>query len=192
MTLGRLAAAVGLALMAALGSAGPASACSMVFPPIDEVLAEADLIFEGEVTAVDGGRLTLDVTEVYRGDVSRGTVDLGSSEATACAVRAEPGQTIIVATDALDKLSLAGVWWVLDDGTLGTLAPEPPTTTADDFRRLLGGLPDTAMLVNTTPTSTVGFVILLTAAGLAAVSAGLLWRHGRRARSAGAPRSDAT
>lgn len=178
MTFGRLAAAAGLALMAALGSAGPAAACSMVFAPIDEVLAEAYLIFEGEVTSADGGRLTLDVTEVYRGDVSTGTVDLGSDEATACAVSAEPGQTIIVAMNALNELSLAGVWWVLDDGSLGTLAPEPPTTTADEFRRLLSGLPDTALPADTTPAGTVGFVLLVTAAGMAAVSSLLLRGHG--------------
>ena len=180
MTLGRLAAAMGLVLIAALGSAGPVAACSMVFPPIDEVLAEADLIFEGEVTAVEGSRLKLGVTEVYRGEVSTGSVDLGSSEAlTACAVSAEPGQTIIVATDALDELSLSGVWWVLDDGTLGTLAPEPPTTTADDFRRLISGLPDTAMPAKTTSATTVGLVLLVTAAGLAAVFARPLRRHER-------------
>ncbi len=181
MTLGRLAAAMGLVLVAALGSAAPAAACSRIFPPIDEVLAEADLIFEGEVTAVEGGRLTLDVTEVYRGDVSTGSVDLGSSEPTTstCAVSAESGQTIIVATDALDELSSAGVWWVLDDGTLGTLAPEPPTTTADDFRRLISGLPDTAMAGETAWATTVGFFVLVTATGLAAVFARPLRRHER-------------
>jgi len=172
MTLRGLAAAAGLALVVAIGSARSVAACSMLFPPSDEVLAEADLILEGEVTAVDGTRLTVDVTEVHRGDVPTGPTELGSTgEATACRIGVEPGQTIIVATDSLAELSMAGVWWVLDDGTLATLAPEPPAATADEFRATLRGLPDTAMLSPSGDLTLIGLVLLASATGLVAARA---------------------
>lgn len=169
MTPRSLAAAAGLALVIALGGAGSVAACSMIFPPTDEVLAEADLIFEGEVTAVDGARLTIGVTEVYRGNMSVGSNELGSDEpASACAVNVQSGQTIIVATDSLAEPSLAGVWWVLDDGTLGTLAPEPPAATADAFRATLRGLPDTRAMRPSSDAIRIGLVLLAAALALTA------------------------
>ena len=168
MTPRGMAAAAGLGLVIALGGARSVSACSMIFPPTHEVLAEADLIFEGEVTAVDGARLTIEVTEVYRGDISIGSDELGSNEpASACAINVQPGQTIIVATDSLTALSMPGVWWALDDGTLGTLAPEPPAATADAFRATLRGLPDTRMAPPSGEVTIIGLILLMSAAGLA-------------------------
>jgi len=172
MTPKTLAAAAALAPVIALGGAGSVAACSMVFPPTGEVLAEADLIFEGEVTAVDAAQLTIDVTEVYRGNMSIGSNELGSDEpASACALIVQPGQAIIVATDSLAQPSLAGVWWVLDDGTLGTLAPEPPAATADEFRATLRGLPDTRAVRPTSGATAIGLVLLAVALGLTAARA---------------------
>lgn len=169
MTPRGMAVAAGLALVIALGGAQSVAACSMIFPPTHEVLVEADLIFEGEVSAVDGARLTIEVTEVYRGDISIGSNALGSNGAgSACVLNVQPGQTIIVATDSLAEPSLAGVWWVLDDGTLGTLAPEPPAATADAFRAALRGLPDTRAMRPSSDAIPIGLVLLAAALGLTA------------------------
>ncbi len=63
--------------------AGPASADCMALPPLDESVAASPVVFVGDVVAVDNdGRLArVQVTEIWKGDVPEGTVEvLGGAE----------------------------------------------------------------------------------------------------------------
>jgi hypothetical protein len=133
----RAAAAILIALAVAaamVAGAPPASACSCMAPaPPETALAEADAVFAGEVTAVEGRASTshvarVAVTEVFTGDVGEEVEVHTPPDAAACGYAFEVGR---------DEL----VYAVLDDaGRLQTNLCDrtAPVAEADEDLAALG------------------------------------------------------
>ena len=126
-------------------------ACSGPVPTFDEATAAARLIAAGEVIASPHDwAYELDVQEVFRGDVGD-TVLLGPPEpsgtALICSHQIEVGDRVVVALRDQTDLHLfsSAVWYLLPDGTVGTIGHEQPAATHEELFARLRLLPDTAM-----------------------------------------------
>ena len=144
--------------------------------------AAARLIAAGEVIASPHDwAYELDVQEVFRGDIGD-TLLVGPPEPSAtaliCSQQIEVGDRIVVALRDPSDLGLfsSAVWYLLHDGTVGTIGHEPPPATHEELFARLRLLPDTAIAHE----ESRGFPLLLGASLALAAGAGLALRRAAR------------
>lgn len=178
---GRLAAAIALALVAIATRSSAALGCSG--PPLtfDEVVSGSELIVEGEVEEVqlDGMAFRLAVHEIFKGSAIGATVRIGPTSdpgGRGCEVSLSEGDHVILgvvdASESLNSLATA-VWFIAPDGSLsspGSLWEVAPDVT--ELRAMLrDAIPDTAVPVPGTeggpPFLLLGFVAMAVLAALA-------------------------
>lgn len=171
--LGVVLAGVVLLIAGGLVVPGTARACSGPVPTFDEAVIAARLILAGEVVASPhDGAYELEVTEVFRGQVEE-RILIGPAQpdpaSVLCSQRMEVGDRVVVALRDQGNLGLftSGIWYLLPDGTVGTIAAEPPAATHEDLFARLRLLPDTAMVDE----RTLDFPLVL--AGASVLTAGL-------------------
>jgi hypothetical protein len=91
----------------------------------------------------------LEVEEVFRGPQTDRVVigHLAPATSPICSHQLDVGDRVIVALRDRTNLGLfsSAVWLLLPDGTIGTIAPEPPAATHDELFAYLRQLPDTSM-----------------------------------------------
>ena len=156
-SVGRLVIAVTLASVALAATSSRALACSG--PPLtfEEVVAESELIVEGDVEEVllDGLAYRLAVDEIFKGRSAGATVRIGPASdpgGRGCEIGLSEGDHVIVGvvdvTGGLNSLATA-VWFIAPDGSLsspGSLWEVAPDVT--ELRDMLReALPDTAQPV---------------------------------------------
>lgn len=127
-----------------------ALACSGPVPTREEAVNAATLILTGSVVSRPGDwAYQLEVEEAFRGPQSETVVigDLAPATAPICSHQLEVGDRVVVALRDPTNLGLfsSAVWLLLPDGTIGTIAPEPPAATHDELFAYLRQLPDTSM-----------------------------------------------
>lgn len=150
-------ARTGAALAAFTGSAllapQAALACSGPVLTLEEATTTATLILAGRVTSSPHvWAYELEVEEVFRGP-SGDTVLIGAARpvepaaAPICSHQLKVGDRVVIALPDPSDLGLfsSAVWHLLPDGSVGTIAPEPPAATHDELFALLRLLPDTAI-----------------------------------------------
>lgn len=170
---GRMFIASVLLGAAALVSPQPALACSGPVPTRDEAVDAANLILAGQVVSKPGEwAYELAVEEVFRGPKSDSVVigDPAPSSSPLCSHQLAVGDRVVVALRDATNLGLfsSAVWLLLPDGTVGTIAPEPPAATHDELFTYLRLLPDTSMPTGLSPGS------LLEALGAVLLGASIL------------------
>lgn len=163
-------AATAVAVVGAVASLTPqpALACSGPVPTREEAVDAATLILAGRVVSKPGEwAYELEVEEVFRGPHSDTVVVGNPAPATApiCSHQLEVGDRVVVALRDSTNLGLfsSAVWSLLPDGTVGTMAPEPPAATHDELFAYLRLLPDTSMPTEQSRSSllrTLGVVLL--------------------------------
>jgi hypothetical protein len=178
MDMRRFAIALVVATVTPVLVAAPVTACSLggSWPGIEAAVADADVVFEGTVISAGGGSASIAVTHVFAGGVSE-QINVATAPPSTCAVTIQAGEAIIAAVFD-GYLRPTAVWWVLEDGSIGTLAPKPPVASADELRSVLSVLPDTATAAPM-PVDRVGMA-LFTLAMLIGVSRTLSVTRARR------------
>ncbi len=123
-------------------------ACSGPVPDFTEAIAQARVIAIGRVThSPSNGVYTIDIERVFRGKVGRSLIvgtALPPTQAAVCQYNFQIGERVALALRDPADLGLfsAGVWWLHDDGSVGTLAVQAPVRTASELIALLHGLPN--------------------------------------------------
>lgn len=178
-------AATAVAVLGAVAYVTPPSAlaCSGPVPTREEAVDAATLILAGSVASKPGEwAYELEVEEVFRGPQSDTVVigDLAPATALICSHQLEVGDRVVVALRDPTNIGLfsSAVWLLLPDGTVGTIAPEPPAATHDELFTYLRLLPDTSMPTEQSGSSllrTLG-VVLLGASVVFGVSRRVVWR----------------
>lgn len=171
-TAGAVATLIGGALVAPQS----ALACSGPTLTLEEATTTATLILAGRVSSSPHEwAYELEVEEVFRGP-SSDSVLIGPAEplepaaAPICSHQLKVGDRVVVAVRDPSDLGLfsSAVWYLLPDGSVGTIAPEPPAATHDELFALLRLLPDTAIGPLPHPALPLGSVgVFLLAAGVA-------------------------
>ncbi len=145
-------AAAALAVLAAVAFVTPPSAlaCSGPVPTREEAVDAATLIMAGRVVSKPGQwAYGFEVEETFRGPQTEAIVIGALAPATPplCSHQLEIGDRAVVALRDPTNLGLfsSAVWYLLPDGTVGTMAPEPPAATHDELFAYLRLLPDTSM-----------------------------------------------
>ena len=146
----RLATAVAALAAAAFVTPQAALACSGPMPTREEAVAAATIILAGRVVSQPSEwTYELDVERVFRGPQAESIVigDPAPSTAPICSHQLKIGDRVVVALKDPTDIGLfsSAVWYLLPDGTVGTLAPEPPAATHDELFGYLRLLPDTSM-----------------------------------------------
>ena len=128
-----------------------AHACSGPEVTMDDVSANARLVFAGTVvSSPHAGGYEISVEEVFRGSVDP-VVVIGLEEpsdvAQLCSHVMEVGDRVAVAQSDRSNLGLfsAAIWYLLPDGTVGSVASELPAETHEELFSILRMLPDTAL-----------------------------------------------
>lgn len=180
----RVAAAVAVSTGSALLAPQAAFACSGPALTLDEATTTATLILAGRVSSnPHEWAYELEVEEVFRGPRSD-TVLIGPIEPATppiCSHQLEVGERVVVALRDPSDLGLfsSAVWYLLPDGSVGTVAPEPPAATHDELFASLRLLPDTAIASVPQPAIPLRPVgVILLAAGVALGIARPAIRHG--------------
>lgn len=163
-------AATAVAVLGAVAFVTPQSAlaCSGPVPTLEEAVDAATVILAGSVVSKPGDwAYELEVEEVFRGSQSDTVVigDLAPATAPICSHQLEVGDRVVVALREPTNLGLfsSAVWLLLPDGTVGTIAPEPPAATHEELFAYLRLLPDTSMTTERSSGSllgTLGVVLL--------------------------------
>lgn len=174
--LARTAAALAVLAGSALLAPQTAFACSGPALTLEEATTAATLILAGSVSSSPHEwAYELEVEVVFRGPASDAVL-IGPAEpvepamAPICSHQLKVGDRVVVALPVPSDLGLfsSAVWYLLPDGTVGTIAPEPPAATHDELFALLRLLPDTAITPVRTPALPLGSVgAILFAAGVA-------------------------
>lgn len=178
-----LAIASVLTLILAVGSV---AACSFAPATLDQVAAEAELIYVARVTDKPADRTyVLDVQEVFRGDVPA-TVTFEpdpSAGVSSCEASVKVGATYLFGSDDLEgPLGLGDIWLRIDGQQLVGLLITTPSGDTAALYETLRDLPDTAMRLPATPPPTPGPI---TWAGIALLIAALTATVPRGHRSTG-------
>lgn len=168
----RLATAVAALAAAAFVTPQAALACSGPMPTREEAVAAATIILAGRVVSQPSEwTYELDVEEVFRGPQADSIVigDPAPSTAPICSHQLKIGDRVVVALQDPTDIGLfsSAVWYLLPDGTVGTLAPEPPAATHGELFGYLRLLPDTSMPAEQ------GSVALLGTLGVISLGAGV-------------------
>lgn len=156
-------AATAVAVLGAVAFVTPQSAlaCSGPVPTLDEAVDAASLILSGRVVSKPGEwAYELEVEEVFRGPQSDTLVigDLAPTTVPTCSHQLDVGDRVVVALREPTNLGLfsSAVWLLLPDGTVGTLAPEPPAATHEELFAYFRLLPDTSMTTEQSSGSFLG------------------------------------
>lgn len=182
----RVAAAVAVFVGGAVVAPQSAFACSGPALTLEEATTTATLILAGRVSSSPHEwAYELEVEEVFRGP-SSDTVLIGPVEpvepveAPICSHQLEVGDRVVVALRDPSDLGLfsSAVWYLLPDGSVGTIAPEPPAATHDELLAYLRLLPDTAIAPVPQPGAP------LRAVGIVLLTAGVIVGIGLRVRQA--------
>ena len=147
-----LRAAAALAALGAVALVLPQSAlaCSGPMPTREEAVEAATVILAGRVESRPAEwAYQLEVEEVFRGP-QRDTIvigDVAPATTPICSHQLEVGDRVVIALRDPTDLGLfsSAVWYLLADGTVGTMAPEPPAATHDELFAYLRLIPDTSM-----------------------------------------------
>lgn len=176
-------AATAVAVLGAVAFVTPQSAlaCSGPVPTLAEAVDAATLIVAGGVVSKPGEwAYELEVEEVFRGPQSDTVVigDLAPATALICSHQLEVGDRVVVALREPTNLGLfsSAVWLLLPDGTVGTIAPEPPAATHEELFAYLRLLPDTSMPTEQSSGSLLGTLAVVLLGAYAAMSRALLGR----------------
>ena len=162
------------------GMAAPsvAHACSGPMVTMDDVTANAQLVFAGTViSSPHAGVYELAVEEVFRGSLDS-VVRIGPEEPgipQTCSQYMESGDRVVAALWDRSNLGLfsSALWYLLPDGTVGTLSSEVPAGTHEELLTILRLLPDTALPVPTLggrPLVAIGTALLLLVSAVCARS----------------------
>ncbi len=163
-----------------------ALACSGPVPSREEAVDAATLILTGSVVSRPGDwAYELEVEEVFRGP-QIDTIVIGDDApdtAPICSHQLEVGDRVVVALRDPMNLGLfsSAIWHLLADGTIGTIAPDPPAATHDELFTYLRKLPNTSMAANQSRG------LLMAALGVALVAASIGLGVSRLARLEPAP-----
>jgi hypothetical protein len=184
----RLATAVAALAAAAFVTPQAALACSGPMPTREEAVAAATIILAGRVVSQPSEwTYELDVERVFRGPQAESIVigDPAPSTAPICSHQLKIGDRVVVALQDPTDIGLfsSAVWYLLPDGTVGTLAPEPPAATHDELFGYLRLLPDTSMPAEQGSGSllgTLGAISLSASVALAVIRGGSVRRRSRR------------
>lgn len=157
----RAATAVAVLGAVALVTPQSAMACSGPVPTLEEAVDAATLILAGRVVSKPGEwAYELEVEEVFRGPQIDTVVigDLAPATAPICSHQLEVGDRVVVALREPTNLGLfsSAVWLLLPDGTVGTIASEPPAATHEELFAHLRLLPDTSMTTEWSSGSLLG------------------------------------
>lgn len=171
----RTPAALAVLLGGVLVAPQSALACSGPVLAFEEATTTATLIVAGRISSSPHEwAYELDVEEVFRGP-SSDTVLIGPAqpvepvEAPICSHQLKVGDRVVIALRDPSDLGLfsSAVWYLLPDGSVGTVAPEPPAATHDELFALLRLLPDTGIAPVPQPALPLGSVgVILLAAGV--------------------------
>jgi len=178
-------AATAVAVLGTVAFVTPQSAlaCSGPVPTLEEAVDAASLILSGRVVSKPGEwAYELEVEEVFRGPQSDTLVigNLAPPTVPTCSHQLEVGDRVVVALREPTNLGLlsSAVWLLLPDGTVGTLAPEPPAATHEELFAYLRLLPDTSMLAESVavpPLGALGVVLLVTSVALSVLRRVWCW-----------------
>jgi hypothetical protein len=174
-------AATAVAVLGAVAFVTPQSAlaCSGPVPTREEAVDAATLIMAGRVVSKPGEwAYGLEVEETFRGPQADSIVigALAPATSSLCSHQLEVGDRVVVALRDPTNLGLfsSAVWYLLPDGTVGTIAPEPPAATHDELFAYLRFLPDTS----TSAEQSRG--LLLRTLGVVLLGASLVFEVSRR------------
>ena len=156
-----------------------AHACSGPMVTMEDVAANAQLVFAGTVmSSPHAGAYELAVEEVFRGSLDP-VVRIGPQEpsgiAQTCSQYMESGDRVVAALWDRSNLGLfsSAVWYLLPDGTVGTLSSEVPAATHEELLTILRLLPDTALAIPNLggrPLVAIGTALLLLVSAVCARS----------------------
>lgn len=171
-TWSRIAAALGVLAASALLAPPPAFACSGPVITLEEATSAAKLILAGRIVSQPHEwAYELEVEEVCRGPDTDRMIVGPAAPATPpiYSHHFEIGERAVIALRDPRDLGLfsLAVWYLLPDGSVGTIASEPPAATHDELFAYLRSLPDTAIAPvprATPPLGPIGIIVL--AAGL--------------------------
>lgn len=146
----RVSAAVAALIGSAFIAPQSAFACSGPVPTLQELTTSAALIFAGRVSSKPHEwAYELAVDEVFRGP-TLDSVRIGPATASTpqiCSHQLKVGDRVVVALRDREDLGLfsSAVWYLMPDGSVGTIGAEPPAATHNELFAYLRRLPDTAM-----------------------------------------------
>lgn len=152
-----------------------AHACTGPMVTLEDVTANAQLVFAGTViSSPHAGGYELAVEEVFRGSLDS-VVIIGLEEPSdvpqLCSHSMEPGDRVVAALSDRSNLALfsAAIWYLLPDGTVGSVASELPAETHQELLAILRMLPNAAMRGPTlagSPLVAAGAALLLLASAV--------------------------
>ena len=176
----RVSAAVAAFIGSALFAPQSAFACSGPVLTLDEATTRATWIFAGRISSKPHEwAYELAVEEVFRGPILD-AVRIGPvapSTPPICSHQLKVGDRVVIALRDPDDLGLfsSAVWYLLPDGSVGTIAAEPPAATHNELFAYLRRLPDTAIAPVPQPSPSLRVL------GIALLAAGVTISFGLRA-----------